>query len=611
MISEKDSVRRDRNTLASALREAGANFVRPNAIKCPFHDDRHASGDIHAGGDGIFRFKCHAAGCGFYGDVFDVRAKMTGGRAGDLLREFRHMHDTKATGKSEPPPRRFASVKAMIYELRADHAHRYTNPTTGKDELVILRVENADGKRFLQARPDGDGFVLKAPESPLPIYNRAGIISAPGVIVVEGEKCADALIEIGLIATTSPGGAGKAAMADWSPLAGKIVMVWPDNDPPNPPDQPKPGARTGIDHMRDVVRELQKLEPPPQIYWIDPDKLNLPSKGDVVDFLELYAGDCDTAGKSATVKVVVDGAESISVADELHRLFEDTISGKRRAVDWPHKYLSQFSKALMPGALTVVCADPSAGKSFYALDCAVFWLDRKERFDILFLEDSRAYYLNRAIAQWDNNADLTDDKWIKDHPDEARQAMAKHRVKIAEFGRRIHCRNGDQFTIGKVLDWIRDRAVAGSRVIAIDPITAAIGSDKPWLDDQKFISDCEQLAVQHGCSIVLFTHRNKGKKSLRGSLDEMAGGAAYQRFCHSVIWIAVPEKPKRVLVVRPTALGNERQHVTVNRIIQIRKARSGRGTGMELAFHFDPRSLSFVEMGLIVKDEGGDYDESV
>ena len=72
----------------------------------------------------------------------------------------------------------------------------------------------------------------KAPE-PRPLFNQPGMLQAETVILVEGEKCALALIEAGYPATTAMHGA-KAPVnkTDWSPLAGKDVLIWPDRDRP-------------------------------------------------------------------------------------------------------------------------------------------------------------------------------------------------------------------------------------------------------------------------------------------------------------------------------------------------------------------------------------------
>jgi DNA primase len=36
----------------------------------------------------------------------------------------------------------------------------------------------------------------------------------------------------GWLGTTSMGGAGAAKLTDWSPLAGRNVIIWPDHDEP-------------------------------------------------------------------------------------------------------------------------------------------------------------------------------------------------------------------------------------------------------------------------------------------------------------------------------------------------------------------------------------------
>jgi putative DNA primase/helicase len=73
--------------------------------------------------------------------------------------------------------------------------------------------------------------------SPRPLFNLDKLASNPDapVVVVEGEKCAEALEMIygrAVVATTSPGGAQAAGKADWTPLAGRRVLIWPDADEP-------------------------------------------------------------------------------------------------------------------------------------------------------------------------------------------------------------------------------------------------------------------------------------------------------------------------------------------------------------------------------------------
>jgi len=69
------------------------------------------------------------------------------------------------------------------------------------------------------------------PESNRPLYNLPGIRNAKDVVIVEGEKCAEALIQLGIPATTALGGAhAPVEKTDWSILKNKTVTLWRDND---------------------------------------------------------------------------------------------------------------------------------------------------------------------------------------------------------------------------------------------------------------------------------------------------------------------------------------------------------------------------------------------
>jgi hypothetical protein len=124
-------------------------------------------------------------------------------------------------------------VESVGHLNAVERVHAYTNPDTRTPDLVILRIREPDGgKVFYQYQPNpGGGFIKGAPPKPLPLYNRTKLRAAKAVVVVEGEKCVEALRAVGVEATTSPGGAKNAKHADWRPLAGLTVYLWPDNDP--------------------------------------------------------------------------------------------------------------------------------------------------------------------------------------------------------------------------------------------------------------------------------------------------------------------------------------------------------------------------------------------
>lgn len=104
--------------------------------------------------------------------------------------------------------------------------------------LVVCLFRTSDGGKEVQplswcTRGDLAAWKYKAPAEPRPLYGLQRLQAAPGgpVYVVEGEKCADALHEaLGVPVLTWQGGASVVRKADWSPLCGRPVVLWPDAD---------------------------------------------------------------------------------------------------------------------------------------------------------------------------------------------------------------------------------------------------------------------------------------------------------------------------------------------------------------------------------------------
>ena len=96
---------------------------------------------------------------------------------------------------------------------------------------VVYRYDPPGGKK--EFRPWDAKRRKMAPPEPRPLYHQPGIATADTVVLVEGEKCAQALIDAGIVATTAMHGANAPVdKTDWTPLAGKIVVIWPDKDKP-------------------------------------------------------------------------------------------------------------------------------------------------------------------------------------------------------------------------------------------------------------------------------------------------------------------------------------------------------------------------------------------
>lgn len=94
----------------------------------------------------------------------------------------------------------------------------------------VFRYDTDNGKKYL---PWDEKLKSHRMPNPRPLYNIHGIVKSDKIILVEGEKCAKALIHKGICATTAMGGANASIeKTDWSPLKGKDIIIWPDNDLP-------------------------------------------------------------------------------------------------------------------------------------------------------------------------------------------------------------------------------------------------------------------------------------------------------------------------------------------------------------------------------------------
>ena len=397
----------------------------------------------------------------------------------------------------------------------------------------------------------------------------------------EGEKCVHALRSCNHVGTTSPMGAGKAKYADWSPLAGKTVYLWPDND------------CGGLDHMRDVAAICDRLNPPACVYWIEPAGLNLPEKGDVADFIE---GKTPELARAA-VAAVLDTATALGAARELEEMMEATIDGRRAAVSWPWESVTSMTKALLPGTVTLFCGAPGTSKSFAILQVLRHWYALGVPAVVFELEEDRAYHLNRLLAQECGNAGLVDPDWVREHGAEVRAELQKHRALLNAIGRMIYAAPQEQIDYRKVVEWTQARANEGFRLIVIDPVTAVSPQRDVWVADSEFMFRIKTIAREKGCSIVLVTHPRKGvKKSC--CMDDLAGGAAFQRFSQTLLWLEAFKDPKS-FVMRGVC---GRFTGKCNRALHLMKCRNGGGTNGMIGMMWRGNDLCLAEQGIVVSE---------
>ena len=133
-----------------------------------------------------------------------------------------------AMEKKASPPISRPAKNIYIDELGSPSAKWDYWDTQGNLIACVYRYDTPEGKQY---RPwDVKARTKKAPD-PRPLYNQLQIVKSDQVILVEGEKSADALINKGIVATTAMNGANAPVdKTDWSPLKNKHVLIWPDND---------------------------------------------------------------------------------------------------------------------------------------------------------------------------------------------------------------------------------------------------------------------------------------------------------------------------------------------------------------------------------------------
>lgn len=110
---------------------------------------------------------------------------------------------------------------------------RVDRPDGGKD-IIPLTYGHRVWTDSKGVRRDETGWHWKQGRRPLPLYGLDRLAERPDapVLLVEGEKTAEAVGRLfpDYVGMTSPGGSNAARNADWSPLAGRAVTIWPDND---------------------------------------------------------------------------------------------------------------------------------------------------------------------------------------------------------------------------------------------------------------------------------------------------------------------------------------------------------------------------------------------
>ena len=355
----------------------------------------------------------------------------------------------------------------------------------------VLRFDNP--KTFRQRRPDDRGGWINSIKDidPLP-YNLPAIMQNPQapVFIVEGEKCADALIELGLIATTNSGGS-----KNWKPelaqhFADRNVVVLPDND-----EAGQAHADTVIAALHGTVGKIKRLDLP-----------NLPPKGDVADWLQ--AGN----GKKVLLELARQ-APVVEVAPEpkpdIYPLYDEHYLMTMPPVEW------MIDGVLTKHGFSVMYGAPGTGKSFIAIDMALSmahglaWHGRATRQGVvLYIAGEGVGGLGKRVKAWKLHNQVEDTGLLRVLP------MAVDMM--------------DEESIDKLLRTI-DSLDEQFSCLVIDTVARSMtGEENSATDMSAFIRGCDAVKHHTGCGLLAIHHAGKdasrGINSMRGS-SALAGAA--------------------------------------------------------------------------------------
>lgn len=424
--------------------------------KCPAHDDGTASLSLSVNAAGDVLLKCHA-GC--------TAEQIVGALAGFTM-PMLFADYGNGTGNGATPAR----------EIIATYDY------TDADGQLLYQVVRYWPKDFRQRRPDGNGgWLWSLGETPRVLYRLPAIIEAVAmgrtIYITEGEKDADALVALGLDATTNAGGAEKWRPEYTATLKDAVrVVIIPDND------------AAGRAHAAAVsyalavhAGEILTLTLP-----------NLPEKGDVSDWL--------AAGGT------VEGLAPPPEPKRRYRLYTDL---ELDALPTPPHQIANYCTV---GSLVALVGKYASFKSFVLLDqaCCIGtgaeWQGRRvQHGPVVYIYAEGAWGIRQRVRAW--------------------KAAYRYEGSVGVYFLPTACLLTDPAQVTLLLAEITRTGIA-PRAVFVDTVARNMAGDESKVADMGlFIRGCDTLRETLGATVHLAHHmgwnadRSRGSTNLPGSVD--------------------------------------------------------------------------------------------
>jgi putative DNA primase/helicase len=470
--------------------------------RCPAHQDRSPSLSVTEGDQGRILLTCHA-GC-----ATESVCAALGLRVNDLFAE---------------PPQKASNPR---YEF--ERAYDYRDESGALlFQAVRQRLSNprecpaAKLKNFAQRKPDGrGGWDYKLNGTRRVLYALPELLQShrqATVFISEGEKDADRLRALGLVATTNPQGAGKWRADYAESLRGRDVVILPDNDQPG-----RAHAQTVARSLQGVAASIKVLELP-----------GLPEKGDVSDWL-------DAGGQVETLCAMVDDlpewmpgvppAATPAAAPLLRVVRMADVKAEKVEWLWPNRIAQR--------AITIIEGIEGVGKS--TLLCAV----------------ASAITHGKGLPETEPG-EPGNVVWLSAEDDLA--SVLKPRLEATGADCERIFAVPDPFTLDEqgLLGLREAIAERQPKLVIIDPIFAYTRGDANKGNDARALTgELKKIADQFACAVCLVRHVGKSK----GLGDPRAAGLysiEWRAAARSVLLVgADPDDPnKRAITNTKNNLG--------------------------------------------------------
>lgn len=475
--------------------------------RCPAHDDSKPSLSISIGNNGKPLVHCHA-GCSQKAVI--AALKKLGAWEGKK----------KKISRSEKVKRHLERIKPRSYEYHDE------------DGNALYRVTRT-GKKFTQEKANGVGGWKKGQGVMKNVrrvpYRLPEFMEKQWVYIVEGEKDADSLWEMGFAATTNSGGAGKWQEEFSEFFEGIHVRIIPDNDAP------------GESHAMSVAENVLPVAKSVKIIQLNVEKEN----GDFSDWKA-------AGGTKKKLRAIAKAAPRLS-QDDLDEQPETKPQIVRASEIKPKQRRWIFDPWFQREAVTLMSGDFGAGKTLI-LYKAIAELSR----GFIPMTRSKIKPINTLILAEDNIDDTVIPRLMAAKADLDRVFIMKPpplMYQDHDAGLKIDIKG-----LKQIGEWVEEYKVD---LLVLDPLiefTPERMDNNSANQVRTMISNLHQLSQLHGISAASLLHLNKTMQ--QAALYRTSGSAQFLATAQIGIMVGGdPDDPdKRAAVVmrsknRKTAAG--------------------------------------------------------